>query len=125
MPQEPTEYSAFSPTCHQVQHVTAALISLGFHLTFTLPAHTYKAAPPVPAQYHYEDTYSTEVIYLAGKDTPLDNDVFPLHASRFLAYPGSHPPAFRTMKRTLTVLFLCSWIESSKLQRQRQEKESA
>ncbi|HVB20566.1 MAG TPA: hypothetical protein VNG51_01290 [Ktedonobacteraceae bacterium] len=121
MKQEPIEYTAFSPTWRQVHHVTGTLA----RLTFTLPAKTYKTAPPIPAQYHYEDTYSTEVIYLAGKDTPLDNEVFPLHASRFLAYPGSHTPAFRTMKRTLTVLFRCSWRESRKLPRRFQQQESA
>src|SRR5712691_1546544 len=91
-PQPAPELQAFCATCQAAQDVTALLARLGFLLAFQMdeqPDHTSQL-PPLPAQYHYKDeTSGTEVIYLAGRDTPLEREVFPSHASRFWLYAGA------------------------------------
>ena len=70
--------------------------------------------PALPAQYHYKkDGCGTEVIYLAGRDTPLEEgEVFPLHASRFWLSAGADAQAFQrtlsTLSPSLSVHLACS-----------------
>ncbi len=93
---ETNELEAFCMTCPSERDVTRTLRTLGFDLTFQMPARiypAYSATPPLPAQYHYSDAHGTEVIYLAGHDADLDGRRFPAHQSRFWLYPGSDPLA--------------------------------
>ncbi len=71
---QPTELEAFCTTCPPTEEVSALLATLGFTLAFHMDAVQSPCAevPPLPAQYHYKkDECGTEVIYLAGRDTPL------------------------------------------------------
>ena len=92
------ELEAFCTICPAAQEVTALLTRLGFRLVFQMDEqsdHTSQL-PPLPAQYHYKDDASgTEVIYLAGRDTPLEQEVFPCHASRFWLSAGADVQAFQ------------------------------
>jgi len=116
------ELTAFCATCPPVERVTHALTSLGFHLTFEMAApvrRPYLNIPPLPAQYHYQDTHGTQVIFLAGMDTDLDGQRLPPHACRFFAYPGADLAAFRRVTRSLAVLLAFSWQGSEREQGQR------
>src|SRR5947209_19330654 len=95
--QPATELGAFCATCPALEDVTALLARLGFHLGFHMDEqhdHTYEL-PPLAAQYHYKDAHGTEVIYLAGRDYPLNDDgsILPPHASRFWLYLGANVQA--------------------------------
>src|SRR5215472_18736606 len=77
---------AFCQTCPIPEAVTILLEGLGFSLSFQMDAIHYPAytrLPSLPAQYHYTDAHGTQVIYLAGKDTPLDGERLLRHSSRF------------------------------------------
>ena len=103
--------TAFCATCPAPEVVTAFLHSLGLHLDFQLDGvqyASYKQLPDLPAQYHYH-SLGLEVIYLAGKDFPLDGERFPRHASRFWAYAGSDAAAFRRVVRVLSARWLLTW----------------
>ena len=102
---QPAELEAFCTTCPPPQEVSALLATLGFTLAFQMQEQDALVhLPALPAQYHYKkDGCGTEVIYLAGRDTPLEGEVFPFHASRFWLYAGADAQAFQ---RTLSLLAL-------------------
>jgi hypothetical protein len=105
------ELEAFCATCPPVEQVSALLATLGFTLTFHMDAVQSPCAevPALPAQYHYKDASGTEVIYLAGCDTPLEGEVFPFHASRFWLYAGADTQAFQLTMSTLAISYLYTW----------------
>jgi hypothetical protein len=108
------EVEAFCPTCPPVEDVSALLATLGFHLAFQMEARddlrTLVHLPALPAQYHYKDvSHGTEVIYLAGRDTALEGEVFPFHASRFWLYPGADMQAFQLAMSTLALGYQFTW----------------
>jgi hypothetical protein len=110
---QPPELEAFCTTCPPVEEVSALLANLGFTLAFHMDAvqSPCAAVPPLPAQYHYKkDACGTEVIYLAGRDTPLeDGEVFPFHASRFWLYAGADVQAFQLAMSTLALNYQFTW----------------
>jgi hypothetical protein len=110
--QKGEELSAFCATCPLPEDVSTVLGSLGFLLAFTMPAEehgTYMHLPPLPAQFHYDGPCGTEVIYLAGRDTPLEGEVFPFHASRFWLYTGADAQAFQLTMSTLAFRYQFTW----------------
>jgi hypothetical protein len=103
------ELEAFCATCPPPQEVSALLARLGFRLTFQMDEQPDRSSqlPPLPAQYHYkDDAHGTEVIYLAGRDTPLEGEAFPCHASRFWLYPGADIQAFHLAMSTLLLTYV-------------------
>jgi len=110
-PQPATELEAFCTTCPPAEQVSVLLATLGFTLAFHMDAVQSPCAevPPLPAQYHYKDACGTEVIYLAGRDTPLEGEVFPFHASRFWLYTGTDAQAFRLTMSTLALSYRFTW----------------
>jgi hypothetical protein len=103
---------AFCQTCPPPQDVTTLLEGLGFHLSFQMDAICYPAytlMPDLPAQYHFRDEHGTEVIYLAGRDAPLDGERFPRHASRFRVYPGADAGACQRIVAVLATRWLLTW----------------
>ena len=113
----PTELHAFCATCPPAENVTELLARLGFRLAFQMGAQDDLKAgihlPALPAQYHYKDACGTEVIYLAGRDTALEGEVLPLHASRFWLYPGANAQGFQLARSMLALSFQLSWIDPS------------
>ena len=106
------ELGAFCSTCPTPEAVIAVLQELGFHLTFQMDAITYPASsgtPHLPAQYHFCDGHGTEVIYLAGRDAPLDGERFPRHQARFWLYAGSDTAACKRVLSALTARWLLTW----------------
>ena len=121
--QPATELEAFCSTCPAAEDITALLTRLGFQLEFQMDeqrSHTSQL-PPLPAQYHYRDAYGTEVIYLAGRDTPLEEEAYPLHASRFWLYAGAHAQAHHLTLSTLTLTYQLAWRDPSERATQREE----
>ena len=120
---QPPELEAFCATCPPVEQVSALLATLGFTLTFHMDAVQSPCAevPPLPAQYHYKDAYGTEVIYLAGRDTPLEGEVFPFHASRFWLYAGADAQAFQLTMSTLALRYGFAWRDPSEQDTQQEE----
>ena len=113
-PPSALELEAFCTTCPPVEEVSALLANLGFTLSFQMQEqddlHTLVHLPALPAQYHYKDAHGTEVIYLAGRDTPLeDGEVFPFHASRFWLYTGADAQAFQLTMSTLALRYQFTW----------------
>jgi hypothetical protein len=109
---QPTELEAFCTTCPPAEEVSALLATLGFTLAFHMDAVQSPCAevPPLPAQYHYKkDACGTEVIYLAGRDTPLEGEVFPFHASRFWLYTGADAQAFQLAMSTFALRYQFTW----------------
>lgn len=110
-----TDLEAFCPTCPEVEDVTALLAPLGFRQVFSMPAQRGQDnLPPLPAQYHYRDRHGTEVIYLAGSDSPLHTGEvsLPSHASRFwLSRGGGEADAFRLVRSRLAVRWRFQWQE--------------
>jgi hypothetical protein len=103
--------TAFCATCPAPEAVTAFLLGLGLHLALQMEAVHYAAyqqLPELPAQYHYQ-AKGTEVIYLAGEDSPLDDECLPRHASRFWAYPGADAEAFQQIIWALAVSWSLTW----------------
>ncbi len=103
---------AFCSICPDPAEVTGVLQALGFRLTFQMPAvipAPYAQIAPLPAQFHYQDSWGTEVIYLHGRDTNPDGVPLPEHASRFWAYPGSDMGAFRRATHTLATHWMFRW----------------
>jgi hypothetical protein len=117
-PQPAAELEAFCPTCPAAQDVTAMLARLGFRLEFQMDEQRDHSGqlPPLPAQYHYkDDAHSTEVIYLAGRDFPMNEDghTLPPHASRFWLYVGADVQAFHVAMSTLALSYHFTWRGSS------------
>jgi hypothetical protein len=66
--------------------------------------------PDLPAQFHYEDDHSTEVIFLAGKDhSARDEAYYPQHASRWWLYPGSSQYSYNLVLQSLSAKYSLSW----------------
>ena len=112
-----TELEAFCATCPAPEEVTMLLVKLGFHLEFQMDEqrdHPYEL-PPLPAQYHYKDASGTEVIYLAGRDYPLNEDGYslPPHASRFWLYMGANAQAYQLAASTLALQWQLAWCDPS------------
>ena len=115
--QPATELEAFCATCPPAEDVTELLAKLGFHLDFQMDEqrdHPYEL-PPLAAQYHYKDTSGTEVIYLAGRDFPMNEDgcTLPPHASRFWLYAGADAQAFQLAACTLALQWRLAWCDPS------------
>ena len=112
-----TEIEAFCAICPPPQDVTALLAKLGFSLAFHMNAQDdlkrLVHLPALPPQYHYKHASGTEVLYLAGCDTPLDGERFPHHASRFWLYAGADAQAFSLVLSTLALQWGVTWHESS------------
>jgi hypothetical protein len=91
--------------------VSALLSTLGFTLSFQMQEQVALVhLPALPAQYHYKkDGCGTEVIYLAGRDTPLEGEVFPFHASRFWLSAGADAQAFQRALSTLAFCYQFTW----------------
>jgi hypothetical protein len=107
---QPTELEAFCSICPSAEEVSALLATLGFTLSFQMQEQDALVhLPTLPAQYHYKDTCGTEVIYLAGRDTPLEGEVFPFHASRFWLSTGADAQAFQRAKSTLVLRYQFTW----------------
>src|SRR6476646_938808 len=110
---QPPELEAFCTICPSAEEVSTLLAELGFTLTFQMQEqddlNTLVHLPVLPAQYHYKDGYGTEVIYLAGRDTPLEGEVFPFHASRFWLYTGSDALAFQLAMSKLVLRYQFTW----------------
>lgn len=89
------EQGAFCMSRPDPDDVASALKPLGFCLTFQMSASSDGFA--FPAQYHFQSARGTQVIYLAGRDSSLDDedfdevdtDPYPPHASRFWVYAGA------------------------------------
>src|SRR5689334_19065690 len=97
---ETNELEALCMRCPSQREVSATLRSLGFHLTFQMPASRRPLSlAALPAQFHYSDARGTEVIYLAGRDTDPDGRRLPPHQSRFWLYPDFDPAAFQRAAR--------------------------
>ncbi len=110
-PQPATELEAFCSTCPPPQDISALLATLGFTLAFQMQEQDDLVH--LPAQYHYKDACGTEVIYLAGCDTPLEGEVFPFHASRFWLYAGADAQAFQLTLSTLALRYQFTWCTPS------------
>ena len=115
--QPATELEAFCASCPPAEDVTTLLAKLGFHLDFQMDEqrdHPYEL-PPLAAQYHCKDTSGTEVIYLAGRDFPMneDGDTLPPHASRFWLYAGADVQAFQLAACTLALQWRLAWCDPS------------
>ncbi len=107
---QPPELEAFCTTCPPAEEVSALLATLGFTLSFQMQEQgALVHLPLLPAQYHYKDACGTEVIYLAGRDTPLEGEVFPFHASRFWLYKGADAQAFQLTMSTLALSYRFTW----------------
>ena len=122
-PQPTTELHAFCSTCPDPQDVTELLTGLGFRLGFQMDEQPDRShqLPPLPAQYHYKsETSGAEVIYLAGRDTPLEREVFPCHASRFWLYAGADAQAFQRAISRLSLAFELAWRDPSELAAQQE-----
>jgi hypothetical protein len=118
-PSPATELHAFCTTCPPAEEVTALLAKLGFRLTFQMEAQDDLRSgiplPALPAQYHYKDAYGTEVLYLAGTDTPLEGEDYPPHASRFWLYAGAQRGVFRQAMSSLALAFQFTWRDPAEL----------
>jgi hypothetical protein len=112
-PQPAPALEAFCPTCPPAEDVTALLSKLGFTLAFQMEAQddlkTLGHLPALPAQFHYRDASGTEVVYLAGRDTALEGEEFPFHASRFWLYGGADTRAFGLALSTLALSYRFTW----------------
>ena len=108
-----TDLEAFCPTCPPVEEVTARLAQFGFRLVFSLPAQRSQGSlPELPAQYHYRDGQGSEVIYLAGRDSPLHTGELslPFHESRFwLSRGASGAAAFELIRLGLARHWRLQW----------------
>ena len=115
--QPATELEAFCATCPSAEDVTALVAKMGFRLDFQMDAqrdHKYEL-PPLAAQYHFKDAHGTEVIYLAGRDFPMNEngESLPSHASRFWLYMGADAQASQLVASTLALRWGFTWRDSS------------
>jgi hypothetical protein len=106
--------AAFCQQCPDEPTLTAHLGTLGFSLTFQMegsPAYPSDNIPALPAQYHYQDAYGTEVIYLAGRDIPPEDGLHYLpHCSRFWVYPGARSEAYQQVIASITARWFVMWF---------------
>jgi hypothetical protein len=105
------ELEAFCPGCPEPGEVTAFLDALGFILGFTMgavPAQNRTVAP-LAAQFHYERDDGLCIVYLAGRDSPMNGERFPAHQSRFWAYAGAESAVFDRITRVLAVKWGFTW----------------
>jgi hypothetical protein len=110
------DLEAFCETCPPDAEVTAILQELGFHLEFQMGAISAASAycvPALPPQYHYSDEYATEVVYLAGRDIPMEGERYPVHASRFWLWPGANAEAFQRTASLLAGKYHLCWLCAS------------
>jgi len=118
-PPAATDLHAFCTTCPLPRDVTALLTRLGFRLAFQMEAQddlkSLGHLPALPAQYHYRDASGTEVIYLAGRDFPMNEDgsSFPPHASRIWLYMGADAQACQSVASTLALAYRFTWQDPS------------
>ena len=105
------DLQAFCATCPSSEEVTSVLQAAGFALTFHMDAvpSACAGAPPLPAQYHYQDKNGSEVIFLAGRDADPDGVQLPEHASRFWIHPGADGGATRWVAHVLAVKWSLTW----------------
>lgn len=107
-------FEAFCSTCPTVQEVTRFLRPMGFSLVFHMDAVPAQlGAMPLPAQYHYEDSYGTQVLYLAGRDYAGDHSGLPRHHSRWWVYPGSNHEKYNTVIHALALRWFIIWLSSA------------
>jgi len=109
------ELEAFCVTCPSAEEVTNLLQAGGFTLAFQMNAvpSACAGAPPLPAQYHYQDKNGSEVIFLAGRDADPDGEQLPKHASRLWIYPGADAGAARWVANTLATRWSFAWRSES------------
>jgi hypothetical protein len=109
------ELEAFCVTCPSAEEVTHLLQAGGFTLAFQMDAvpSACAGAPPLPAQYHYQDKNGSEVIFLAGRDADPDGVQLPEHASRFWIYPGADAGAARWVANMLATRWSFAWRSES------------
>lgn len=127
---KPAEHSAFCTTCPSPEDVTHLLARFGLHLTYSRPAETmqlYRDMPPLPAQYHFEDDWGTQVLFLAGPDTPSladDEDEegvcsayrsYPLHASRFWLIAGANRLRTYRLQDVLSARWALRWRDPASI----------
>jgi hypothetical protein len=127
MTQSPTQLVPLEAFCQHlpvVEQVTALLQELGFSLVFHLgssPARPNWTIAALPSQYHYQDRYGTEVVFLAGKDTAGEEGVrYPPHQSHWWVYPGANPSVYQQVIAVLTAHWFMMWFlykESQKEER--------
>ena len=112
-----SELHAFCASCPSPEEVAALLGKLGFHLSFQMQEQRDHRSqlPPLPAQFHFKDSHGTEVIYLAGRDSPLneDGESLPPHASRFWLYAGADLQVFQWARFTLALAYQLPWRDMS------------
>jgi hypothetical protein len=111
-PARSQELEAFCPTCPAPETVTSLLEGLGFRLTFQMDAVIYpawSATADLPAQFHFSDERGTDVVFLAGKDTPTDGERFPPHASRFWFFAGADAASYQPVVQVLATRWLLTW----------------
>lgn len=104
---------AFCALCPDPDEVTAYLATLGFSLTFSASPKWYgKIGMHLPAQYHYRDASGTELIYLAGKDSPGGSGMrYPHHESRWWLTAGSSHYDFNLVMQELSRAYSIDWQE--------------
>ncbi|HLG77544.1 MAG TPA: hypothetical protein VKX46_14095 [Ktedonobacteraceae bacterium] len=108
----PAPLEAFCPLCPPPDEVTAVLHTHGFRLTLSMEPSNgpRRAVPLLPAHYHFRDETGTEVIFLAGKDTPEDAMArFPIHASRWWVYPGANPAVYQHLLLIASAHWPLTW----------------
>lgn len=106
--------TAFCARCPEPTEVTACLAQLSFSLAWAMPEKRYNSCPPTPPQYHYHDGNGTEVIFLAGTDTPDGTGYrYPNHASRWWLYPGSSQYAYNLVVQELCRAYKLQWFAQS------------
>ena len=106
------ELEGFCQSCPAPETVISLLEQLGFRLTFQMEAvryHAWSATPDLPAQFHFQDEQGTEVVFLAGRDTPTDGEHFPPHASRFWISPGADLAAPQRVEQVLANRWGLTW----------------
>jgi len=111
------ERAAFCTTCPSAEEVGSLLQIVGFELTFQMDTDApprYEQLPPLPSQFHFQDTHGNEVIFLAGRDVDLDGVGFPEHASRFWLYPGADRAVYGRVAHVLAVRWSLTWRSLSK-----------
>ncbi|GCE18678.1 hypothetical protein [Dictyobacter kobayashii] len=102
----------FCQTCPDPQEVAAMLEPLGLSLQFQSAVSISYSAPYLPAQYHYQGAQGTEVIFLAGKDTPENGTRFPPHRSRWWIYRGASHYAFNLVAQEIAARWGIDWLDN-------------
>lgn len=109
-----SDLEAFCSQCPAHNEVTALLAPLGFHLVFSMERKKSRrcgkmTVPSLPAQYHYRDGHSTEIIMLAGQDHPERGRVFPPHASHWWLYPSTSQYSYNAVMHALSAKWDVKW----------------